>query len=162
MFSRSFLLSLFLVFPSFGVWAHGPDQPAELPFSPIKKYRDVVNKLESLAVKHADQVELFDLGVSDNGEVIKGIKIGSGSVHNLVVATHHGNEYGSTEVAEAFAEDLAQNPIVGQTVYVIPVLNTWGYDRRNRREMAKGQTFEPLRHGRSLSFKKHEGSGGLS
>lgn len=101
--------------------------------------------MEGLANKYPDHVKLFDLGVSDNGEVIKGLKIGDGPLSNLVVGTHHGNEYGATEVAEAFAVDMAQNPITGQTVYVIPVLNTWGYDHRSRREAIGSQTFDPNR-----------------
>src|SRR5690606_13246985 len=66
-------------------------------------------------------------------------------VHNLVVGTHHGNEYGATEVAQAFAEDIALKPIEGQTIYVIPVLNTWGYDRRYRREQGQRATHDPNR-----------------
>lgn len=108
-----------------------------------KRYADIVRVLESVSNKQ--NVELFDLGVSDSGTVIKGIRVGNGDVHNLVVGTHHGNEYGAAEVAQAFAEHMAENPIVGQTVHIIPVLNANGYDRRSRREMAKGRTFDPNR-----------------
>jgi carboxypeptidase T len=52
-----------------------------------------------------------------------------------VVGTHHGNEYGATEVAIAFAHSVSENPILGQTVYVIPVLNVSGYNARTRREL---------------------------
>jgi hypothetical protein len=54
----------------------------------------------------------------------------------LVVATHHGNEYGSTEVAKGFAQSVAENPIKGQTMFVIPVLNISGYNSDTREEQA--------------------------
>lgn len=110
-----------------------------------KKYADIVQVLENIANKNNQHVELFELGTADDGTKIQGVRIGNGDVHNLVVGTHHGNEYGATEVAQAFAEALAENPIEGQTIHVIPVLNTNGYDRRSRREMAKGRTFDPNR-----------------
>jgi predicted deacylase len=81
------------------------------------------------------------LGLNDTGEEIIGIKSGTGSVHTLVVGTHHGNEYGSTEVALAFAKSVAETSITGQTVYVIPVLNVSGYNRRQRTELG----FDPNR-----------------
>ena len=40
-----------------------------------------------------------------SGDTIIGLKIGNGPVNNLVVGTHHGNEYGATEVTRAFAAD---------------------------------------------------------
>ena len=47
---------------------------------------------------------------SDAGETIQALRIGNGPVKTLVVAAHHGNEYGSVEVALGFAAD-AQGPI---------------------------------------------------
>jgi carboxypeptidase T len=77
--------------------------------------------------------------------MIEGVAIGNGPVHNLVVATHHGNEYGSTEVGMAFATSIADHPIANQTVYVIPVLNISGYNRKQREESAKGNSYDPNR-----------------
>ena len=74
------------------------------------------------------------IGVNDQGTPIKAIKIGNGETNSLVVATHHGNEFGSTAVALGFAENLAAKPIEGQTVYIIPVLNVTGYNRGSRYE----------------------------
>lgn len=62
------------------------------------------------------------------------LQIGNGETPDLVVATHHGNEYGSTAVAMGAAESFAKNPIVGHTVYVVPVLNITGYNDNNRYE----------------------------
>jgi carboxypeptidase T len=110
------------------------------------KYDDVVALLNNLEKQYPENAQVFDLGISDNGQMIKGLKVGNGLLQNLLVATHHGNEYGSTEVAKAFAADMAANPIVGQTVFIIPVLNIEGYNRRQRREPASGTTFDPNRN----------------
>ncbi|MCM2324640.1 MAG: succinylglutamate desuccinylase/aspartoacylase family protein, partial [Oligoflexia bacterium] len=81
-----------------------------------------------------------------SGLPIEGLQIGSGPVKNLVVATHHGNEYGATEVAKAFAASMAEHPIPGQSVYIVPVLNVSGFDRRDRWERGSaGQSFDPNR-----------------
>jgi len=109
-------------------------------------YKEVLVILKRLTTEHPANAKAFDLGMSDSGVMIQGLKIGDGPVHNLVVATHHGNEYGSTEVALAFAEELAIRPIQVQTMYVIPVLNIAGYDERERREPAKGTTWDPNRN----------------
>ena len=114
------------------------------PFA-MRKYADVKATLQSLGTQYKTTTTLFDLGPSDSGETIQGIRVGVGPVKNLVVGTHHGNEYGSTEVALAFAEAVAKNPITGQTVYVIPVLNIGGYDQRRRNETALGRAYDPNR-----------------
>jgi hypothetical protein len=97
-------------------------------------YADVRAFMAELVSKYPKNAAIVQIGASDSGQTIEGIAIGNGSVKNLVVATHHGNEYGSTEVARAFAESLVANPISDQTVYVIPVLNIEGYNARQRWE----------------------------
>ncbi|MBI3555653.1 MAG: succinylglutamate desuccinylase/aspartoacylase family protein [Deltaproteobacteria bacterium] len=109
------------------------------------KYVDVQRFMRQLAVMHSDVVELVTVGSSDSGQVIEGLKIGSGPVAHLVVATHHGNEYGATEVAKALAESLAAAPLPGLTVYVVPVLNIYGYDLRKRNEDTPNSVLDPNR-----------------
>ncbi len=118
---------------------------ASADVSTTRKYKDVTDYLHQLAKTYPQTAELFTLGYSDTGVAIEGIKLGSGSVHNLVVGTHHGNEYGSTEIALNFAEAIAQAPIQGQTMYVIPVLNIDGYDIRQRWERVNGESIDPNR-----------------
>lgn len=98
------------------------------------KYQAVVQEMQNIAKKNPTQVEMVLIGTNNQGQEIKGLKIGNGPTNSLVVATHHGNEYGSTAVALGFAEALAVHPIKGQTVYVVPVLNISGFDRKNRYE----------------------------
>ena len=105
---------------------------ARADLSTTRTYKDVTTYIHKLATLYPKNTELFTVGFSDAGIAIEGIKIGNGPVHNMVVGTHHGNEYGSTELALNFAESVAQTPIVGQTMYVIPVLNIDGYNNRSR------------------------------
>lgn len=102
--------------------------------STSRKYDDVKTYLENLVKRNPQNASMFTLGFSNAGVEIKGIKIGDGPIHNLVVGTHHGNEYGSTELALGFADSIASSPITGQTLYVIPVLNIDGFNNRRREE----------------------------
>jgi carboxypeptidase T len=102
-----------------------------------KKYSDVKNFMHDLVRTHPNTVRSVTIGESDSGDALEGVAIGDGPVHNLVVATHHGNEYGSTEVGMAVAASLASKPIADQTVYVVPVLNIAGYNDKNREEQDK-------------------------
>ncbi len=111
-----------------------------------KNYSDVELFLQNLALSHKENVSLIEIGPSDSGKKIKGLKIGFGDNENLVVATHHGNEYGSTEVALAFAKDLAEKPIENKVVYVIPVLNIGGYNRKSRYETGENGSYDPNRN----------------
>ena len=58
-------------------------------------YEKIKAMMKQTADTHPQTATLFPLGDSNSGEVIWGLEIGHGPVHNLVVATHHGNEYGS-------------------------------------------------------------------
>jgi len=100
-----------------------------------KKYADVKKFMHELVSAHPDTVRSITVGPSDSGDTIEGVVIGKGAIHNLVVGTHHGNEYGSTEVSMAFAAAMAEHPIADQSVYVVPVLNISGYNSNNREEL---------------------------
>lgn len=97
-------------------------------------YEKVIQQMQQISQQYAQTTEVFSIGVNNQGEAIRGLKIGKGPIQSLVVATHHGNEFGSTAVALGFAQALAQAPIEKQTVYIIPVLNISGYNRKNRYE----------------------------
>ncbi len=109
-----------------------------------KQYEDVIRRLERIHKFSKAETELFEIGTSDTGDIIYGIKIGTGETHNLVVGGHHGNEYGTIELAESFAYSLAQNPIEGQTMHIIPVLNINGYNTRRRKEVVSTKKLEAL------------------
>lgn len=118
---------------------------AEEDRPPASSYNEVKSFMSLLATQYPGTTKIFILGDSDSGEKIQGVMIGSGLIKNLVVATHHGNEYGSTEVAKAFAASVAQNPIPGRTLYIVPVLNISGYNALQRRESVGFNTYDPNR-----------------
>lgn len=97
-------------------------------------YSDVRNLLHNLAASSGGKARVVTLLAPAGSDPIEALAVGSGPVKNLVVATHHGNEYGSTEVARALAASLAEAPLPGQTVYVVPVLNISGYNSKSREE----------------------------
>lgn len=111
-----------------------------------RDYAGVLKELQQIANQYPQSTEIVNLGNSDSGQDILAIKIGHGSVANLVVAAHHGNEYGSTEVALSFANDVAKNPLSNQTIFVIPVLNIGGYEKRARDEFAGSMWHDPNRN----------------
>lgn len=110
-----------------------------------RNYSEIVRDIKNIAKRYPKVTQEISIGKSDNGQDIIGLKIGSGSINNLVVATHHGNEFASTAVAVAFAESLAKSPIKEMAVFVVPVLNISGYNDGDRyEENAKGH-FDPNR-----------------
>ena len=108
-------------------------------------YDKVTSTITKISAAYPGTTQIITIGVSDQGVPIRGLKIGSGAINTLVVATHHGNEFGSTAVALGVAEDLAKNPIEGRTVYVIPVLNITGYNSLNRFETGVQGSFDANR-----------------
>lgn len=120
--------------------------PQALQAETRRNYEGVKSFLQRVVAENSTTTKTFVLGPTDSRDSVLGVRIGSGATKNLVVATHHGNEYGSTEVALAVMEDMAKNPIPGQTIFVIPVLNIAGYNKRQRNEVdQKGISRDPNR-----------------
>ena len=98
------------------------------------RYEIVRQGMRKVVSENPQTTRGFNIGVSNSGLPIEGVQIGDGPIKTLVVATHHGNEYGSTYVASQFLASMAARPIPGRTVYVIPVLNISGYNANQRHE----------------------------
>jgi hypothetical protein len=111
----------------------------------VDPYTNVVETLRKIATANPATTQWIEIGTSDSGKPIVGLKIGDGPIADLVVGTHHGNEYGSTAVAMGTAEAFARDPIPGHTVYVIPVLNIAGYNSNNRYERTSSGSIDPNR-----------------
>lgn len=136
----------FAAFALLGIFLAGSPAAAQTVMETKRNYAGVKAVLQKLAQEHPGTVSLISLGLSDSKQEIVGIKVGNGPLRSLVVGTHHGNEYGSTEVALAFAESVAKEPLDSQTVFVVPVLNIAGYDVRTRNERdARGVSRDPNR-----------------
>ena len=117
-----------------------------MTFSPSSSnYDKVVTTLNQIQQANPATTKITTIGFSDYGVPIYALQIGSGAVNTLIVGTHHGNEYGSTAVALGVADNLAKNPIEGQTVYVLPVLNITGYNSLNRFENGNNGSIDPNR-----------------
>jgi carboxypeptidase T len=154
---RNFLFSISLLQLSLVWFMAGPSFASISGVTPLagpgraemdrRTYADLRAEMKDIVNRIAPGVaNSISLGVSDSGLPIEGVKFGNGQTHTLVVATHHGNEYGSTEVARALLHSLAEAPLADQTVYVIPVLNITGYNQRSRYESnANGQGRDPNR-----------------
>jgi len=138
----NYILSLFMLHPA-AVNHRAADS----------NYNQVVTTLQKIAKANPRTSRMFELAVSDSNQTIYGLEISSNlqrvgpetEVPDLVVGTHHGNEYGSTAVALGVADSFAANPVPGHRVYVIPVLNINGYNARDRYESNSKQSFDPNR-----------------
>jgi carboxypeptidase T len=144
-FTRA-IFSLFLIGSTFGLDAGAGGIDLDHSRASRRQYSEVKAYLGELVKAFPANARIFTLGESDSGDSIIGLQVGNGPISNVVVATHHGNEYGSTETALGFARDISERPIKDQTVYVIPVLNIGGYNAKSRRETAKGKSFDPNRN----------------
>ena len=143
---------LFVVFNSVMGMAsqtNGFPAPPPPPGSPSAavgtKYDEIKKYLRAIEAQFPHNAKLISIGLSDSGEQIEGLRIGNGAIKNLVVGTHHGNEYGSTEVAKGFARSVAETPLAGQTLFVIPVLNIKGYNSGIRWESIADGSHDPNR-----------------
>ena len=70
-------------------------------------YDKVTATLTQIQQSNPGTSQVINIGTSEKGVPIYALQVGSGQVHSLIVATHHGNEYGSTAVALGVAENLA-------------------------------------------------------
>lgn len=126
----------------------------------VNNYEKVTTTLNRIQQENPATTKLVSIGVSDNGVPIQALQIGSGAVNSLIVATHHGNEYGSTAVALGLADSLAKMPLADQTIYVVPVLNISGYNSGRRNESGILGSFDanrdypgPCRSGKTFNLK---------
>jgi carboxypeptidase T len=140
------LMSVFLLCTSIGLEARAGGIDLDYSRASRRQYSEVKAYLGELTKAFPANAKLFTLGESDSGDTIIGLQVGNGPIANVVVAAHHGNEYGSTETALGFAREISERPIKDQTVYVIPVLNISGYNAKSRRETARGKSFDPNRN----------------
>lgn len=115
---------------------------AQADISTNRTYQDVARYIYGINLKYPQSTRLFTLGYSDAGIPIYGLQIGRGRVEHLLVAIHHGNEVPAAEVALNFADFMAAYPIPGQSIYIIPVLNIDGYNKRSRWEIVNGQQLD--------------------
>jgi carboxypeptidase T len=101
---------------------------------------EMVSALEGLAADHPDKATLVDIGTSELGRPIVGLRLGTSDTpaHRVrVLGAHHGDETSSAALAFQTAEDLLQNPAFSATldtteVWVIPHINPDGVASHSR------------------------------
>jgi hypothetical protein len=122
------------------------------------KYAAIVTEINNIS-KSSELASSFELGLNDTGSIIKGLKIGfdgANKINHLVVGTHHGNEVDSADVPVELAKQIlailedAGHPLFAKfsqfKFTIIPVLNVYGYNRRNREERDEhGKSHDPNR-----------------
>ena len=140
LFSGFLALSLLFSFSTFALAVPADDWQISRNYDDIKLF------LRDVAAKYPTTTRIIEVGESDSiarrgaREKIYGLMIANPGTRAaftpraLVVGTHHGNEYGSTEVAKGVAVSLAETPIPGLITFVVPVLNISGYNIRSRFE----------------------------
>ncbi|MFT6069166.1 MAG: hypothetical protein ACJAT2_000357 [Bacteriovoracaceae bacterium] len=112
---------------------------------------DNLHKKIAKVIKGSSFIKRFTLGKNDEGSILYGYEYSSDSktkkVNHLVVATHHGNEGLSAELAYEFIKSLSskKDAFKGARIFIIPVLNKSGYDKGEREEVASGVSHDPNR-----------------
>jgi|694.fasta_scaffold48795_4 hypothetical protein len=118
--------------------------------APANRYKAVVEQMTSLESQHPELAKVFSIGKNDEGLDIYALRISTSpgamdttKIGQLIVATHHGNEGGSTLFAVEYMKDLLRRyqsdevwkSSLGQMEWtIIPVLNISGYNQNKRQE----------------------------
>jgi carboxypeptidase T len=97
-------------------------------------YEAIQSRIDALAAAHPDRLTGFTLATTESGIPVQGLEIrGDGSgIPQLVIATHHGDEWGAPQIALAFAAELAERPLPNRTVYLVPVMMPDSYNAKSR------------------------------
>ncbi len=92
----------------------------------------VQRRLSELTELFPKQAKRFELTAPKMWQSIPGIALGSGAREHLVVAGFHGNEVTGVSVAMELASSLAQEPLAGEKIYIIPVMSLRGFEENRR------------------------------
>ncbi|NBX92375.1 MAG: hypothetical protein EB078_03695 [Proteobacteria bacterium] len=117
---------------------------------PTGRYKAIYDQLLSLQAKNPQLAKVFSIGTNDEGTEIYALRVSvtpeqmdSAKIGQLIVATHHGNEGGSTLFAVEYIKDLLKRyqtdelwrANLSQMEWtIIPVLNVSGYNANRRHE----------------------------
>lgn len=118
--------------------------------APTGRYKEIYNQMLALETQYPQLAKVFSIGTNDDDVEMYAIRISTAptsmdksKIGQFLVATHHGNEGGSTQLAVEFAKDLLKRyqteelwrGDLGQTEWtVLPVLNISGYNQNARLE----------------------------
>lgn len=122
-----------------------------LEVSASSNYDSLHNKIAKIVSK-TESLTKFTLGKNDEGSDLYGYSYTSKGrdtkVNHLVVAVHHGNEVLSADLAFEFIKSLSLKKgqaFKGKRIFIIPVLNKSGFNKKVREEVANGISHDPNR-----------------
>ncbi|MFM8315803.1 MAG: M14 family zinc carboxypeptidase [Deltaproteobacteria bacterium] len=117
---------------------------------PSGKYKTIYEQMVSLETQNPTIAKVFSIGTNDDGVEMYALRISTqpqaidkSKIGQFLVATHHGNEGGSTLLAVEFMKDLLRRyqsdelwrGNLNQTEWtILPVLNISGYNANQRHE----------------------------
>jgi len=118
--------------------------------APTGRYKAIYDQMTAMETANPGLAKVFSIGTNDEGVDLYALRISTSpqemdksKIGQFLVATHHGNEGGSTEVAMEFMRDLIRRyqsdelwrGQLGQTEWtILPVLNVSGYNSNRRQE----------------------------
>lgn len=118
--------------------------------APSGKYKEIYNQMLAMESSHPGLAKVFSIGTNDEGVDLYAIRVSTSpeqmdpaKIGQFIVATHHGNEVGSTLFAMEFLKDLLNRyqsdelwrGQLAQTEWtVLPVLNVSGFNKGSRHE----------------------------
>lgn len=106
------------------------------------KYDDIITKMNKLQADHPNEIKIITIGTNNNGNDILAMRISStpelvdtSKIGLVVVATHHGNEGETSQIALDYSlKALALAETGNYEIYLIPVLNISGFNKNSRYE----------------------------
>lgn len=114
------------------------------------RYSKIVKELKAMEASHPTLAKVFSIGTNDEGTELYALRVSTSpqaadlsKVGHFVVATHHGNEGGSTLFAMEFLKDLLKryqtdelykSNLAQMEFTVLPVLNVSGFNKNSRYE----------------------------
>ncbi len=118
--------------------------------APTGRYKTIHDQMKALEAGHPQVAKVFSIGTNDDGVELYALRISTApqemdksKIGQLMVATHHGNEGGSTQLAMEFSKDLVRRyeskalwkENLNQMEFtILPVLNVSGYNNNARHE----------------------------
>lgn len=117
---------------------------------PTGRYKAIVDQLNKLHVQYPNITSIYSIGKNDDGVDILAMRVSLTPAANdpkkigqLIVGTHHGNEFQAPVFTMAFLTDLLgryhtsnvyRGNLADMEWHVVPVLNISGYNQNNRYE----------------------------
>ena len=118
--------------------------------APTGRYKAIYDQMLAIETAHSQVAKVFSIGTNDDDVELYALRISTSpqtmdksKIGQFMVATHHGNEGGSTNLAIEFAKDVVRRlesdelwrgNLAQMEFTILPVLNVSGYNNNARHE----------------------------